>query len=68
MLALGFTEEAEAFIGWLTGRLNNLREGGELQPIYTIHGHPEMPEIRLDHLEGYRASSPVRIDNGAAAA
>jgi GH15 family glucan-1,4-alpha-glucosidase len=66
LLALGFTEEAEAFIGWLTGRLNCLHEGGELQPIYTIHGRPDMPEIRLDHLEGYRASSPVRIGNAAA--
>jgi GH15 family glucan-1,4-alpha-glucosidase len=66
LLALGFTDEAEAFIGWLTGRLNCLHEGGELQPIYTIHGRPDMPEIRLDHLEGYRASKPVRIGNAAA--
>jgi GH15 family glucan-1,4-alpha-glucosidase len=66
LLALGFTEEAEAFIGWLEGRLNSLHEGGELQPIYTIHGSPEMPEIPLGHLEGYRASRPVRIGNAAA--
>ncbi len=33
LLALGFTEEAEAFIDWLKGRLNELQEGGELQPI-----------------------------------
>ncbi len=66
LLALGFTEEAEAFIAWLTGRLTSLHQGGELQPIYTIHGRPEMPEITLDHLDGYRASRPVRIGNAAA--
>ena len=66
LLALGFTEEAEAFIDWLKGRLNELQEGGELQPIYTIRGGHEMPEIRLDHLEGYRQSRPVHIGNGAA--
>lgn len=66
MLALGFTEEAEAFTNWLKDRFNSLEEGGELQPIYTIHGGHEMPEILLDHLEGYRQSYPVRIGNGAA--
>ncbi|KAJ1676548.1 hypothetical protein EV182_007978, partial [Spiromyces aspiralis] len=34
--------------------------------MYTIHGGKEMPEIILDHLEGYRGSRPVRIGNGAA--
>jgi len=66
LLALGFTEEAEAFIDWLKGRLNELQEGGELQPIYTIRGGHEMPEIHLDHLDGYRQSRPVHIGNGAA--
>ncbi|MBO0791782.1 MAG: glycoside hydrolase family 15 protein, partial [Ktedonobacteraceae bacterium] len=66
LLALGFTEEAEAFTGWLKGRLNELQEGGELQPMYTIHGGHNMPEICLDHLDGYRQSRPVRIGNGAA--
>ncbi len=66
LLGLGFTEEAEAFIDWLKGRLNELQEGGELQPIYTIRGGHEMPEIHLDHLDGYCQSRPVRIGNGAA--
>jgi GH15 family glucan-1,4-alpha-glucosidase len=66
LLALGFTEEAEAFIGWLKVRLNELQEGGELQPMYTIRGGHEMPEIHLDHLDGYKQSRPVRIGNGAA--
>ena len=67
MLALGFTDEVEAFIVWLKKCLNALEEGGELQPMYTIRGGHEMPEILLDHLEGYRQSRPVRIGNGAAA-
>ncbi len=66
LLALGFTEEAEAFMGWLNARVSELHEGGELQPMYTIRGGHEMPEILLDHLEGYRQSRPVRIGNGAA--
>ncbi|GHO58986.1 glycoside hydrolase family 15 protein [Ktedonobacter robiniae] len=66
LLALGFLEEAEAFIGWLKRCLNSLEEGGELQPIYTIRGGHEMPEVLLDHLEGYRQSRPVRVGNGAA--
>ncbi|MDQ2887586.1 MAG: glycoside hydrolase family 15 protein [Chloroflexota bacterium] len=66
MLALGFTEEAEAFMGWVNARVSELHAGGELQPMYTIRGGHEMPEINLDHLEGYRQSRPVRIGNGAA--
>lgn len=66
LLALGFTEEAEAFTGWLNARVNELEERGELQPMYTIHGGHEMPEVLLDHLEGYCQSRPVRIGNGAA--
>ncbi|GHO80578.1 glucoamylase [Ktedonobacter sp. SOSP1-85] len=66
LLALGFTQEADDFMGWLGARVRELQEGGELQPMYTIHGGHEMPEIHLDHLEGYRQSRPVRIGNGAA--
>lgn len=66
MLALGFVEEAEAFMDWVSARVNELHEGAELQPMYTIHGGHDMTEIHLDHLDGYRQSRPVRIGNGAA--
>lgn len=34
--------------------------------MFSIHGNTDLPEIELDHLEGYRGSRPVRIGNGAA--
>jgi GH15 family glucan-1,4-alpha-glucosidase len=34
--------------------------------MFTIRGETDIPELTLDHLEGYRGSSPVRIGNGAA--
>jgi GH15 family glucan-1,4-alpha-glucosidase len=68
LLRLGFTEEAEAFMGWLDDRLNERMEGesGPLQIMYGIDGRADLEEIQLDHLEGYEGSAPVRIGNGAA--
>jgi GH15 family glucan-1,4-alpha-glucosidase len=68
LLRLGFTEEAEAFMGWLTQRFHNIgeRESGPLQVLYGIDGRTELPEEVLGHLEGYRGSAPVRIGNDAA--
>jgi GH15 family glucan-1,4-alpha-glucosidase len=70
LLRLGFTEEAQAFMAWLTDRF---REGkqrdvveGPLQIMYGIDGRAQLEEIELNHLEGYRGSAPVRIGNGAA--
>jgi GH15 family glucan-1,4-alpha-glucosidase len=68
LLLLGFTEEAAAFMEWLTKRF---REGapaknGPLQLMYGIDGRTELEEHELFHLEGYRGSAPVRIGNGAA--
>ena len=34
--------------------------------MFTIRGETHIPEVTLDHLEGYRGSSPVRVGNGAA--
>jgi GH15 family glucan-1,4-alpha-glucosidase len=68
LLRLGFTEEAHAFTTWLMDRLRR-PEGGEsgpLQIMYGIDGRAELPEEVLDHFEGYRGSSPVRIGNDAA--
>jgi len=65
LLILGFSQEAEAFMGWLDARCHELKENGTLQPMYTIDGEHDLTEITLDHLEGYRQSAPVRIGNGA---
>jgi GH15 family glucan-1,4-alpha-glucosidase len=62
---LGFTSEAEAFMGWLDARCHELKGDGALQPMYTIDGGHELPEFTLDHLEGYKQSSPVRVGNAA---
>jgi GH15 family glucan-1,4-alpha-glucosidase len=68
LLRLGFTEEAAAFMDWLTDRIHNtrLRESGPLQIMYGVDGRADLPEEHLDHLEGYRGSAPVRVGNGAA--
>jgi GH15 family glucan-1,4-alpha-glucosidase len=65
LLTLGFTQEAEAFMGWLNDRCHDLKDGGTLQPMYGIDGEQQLTEMTLDHLEGYRQSGPVRIGNGA---
>ena len=68
LLRLGFTEEAAAFGGWLADRFREPMKGesGPLQIMYAIDGRPDLEEITLDHLEGYRGSAPVRVGNGAA--
>jgi GH15 family glucan-1,4-alpha-glucosidase len=68
LLRLGFTEEAAAFMSWLTDRFREGRSGsaGPLQIMYGIDGRAELEEEILHHLEGYRGSAPVRIGNGAA--
>ena len=60
LLTLGFTEEAEAFMDWLDDRLTERMEGesGPLQIMYGIDGRSELPEVILDHFEGYRGSRP----------
>jgi pentatricopeptide repeat protein len=69
LLRLGFTEEAGAFMDWLTERFRDCdsdRPSGPLQIMYGIDGRADLEEVVLEHLEGYEGSSPVRIGNGAA--
>ncbi|WP_229053436.1 glycoside hydrolase family 15 protein [Aeromicrobium sp. Leaf350] len=68
LLSLGFTEEADAFMRWLSERLGEDADGdlGPLRVMYDIDGKPPAEEIELDHLRGYRDSTPVRVGNAAA--
>ena len=68
LLRLGFTDEAQAFVGWLMERLEERRDGatGPLQIMYGVDGRADLEEETLEHFEGYLGSVPVRIGNGAA--
>ncbi len=64
---LGFSDEAGAFMRWIEhrrGRMDGTAHG-PLQVMYGLDGRLDLSETTLDHLEGYRGSSPVRIGNGA---
>ncbi len=65
LMRLGYTEEAGAFMRWFEKRCDELEPDGSLQIMYGADGRHRLVEETLDHLEGYRGSSPVRIGNGA---
>jgi GH15 family glucan-1,4-alpha-glucosidase len=67
LLRIGFTEEAARFRDWLSARWQQAEchGTGPLQLMYGIDGRAALPEVTLDHLEGYRGSRPVRIGNAA---
>ena len=67
-LRMGFSYEAEAYSSYMFQRIDEAKERkvGSLPIMFTIKGETDIPEIELDHLEGYRGSRPVRIGNGAA--
>ncbi|KZF22437.1 glycoside hydrolase family 15 protein [Xylona heveae TC161] len=67
LLRMGFTEEAEAYMTFLSDRLRYSRApDGGLPIMFSIRGDTQLEEIELCHLDGYRGSKPVRIGNGAA--
>jgi len=66
LMRLGYTAEASAFMRWLEERCRELEPGNPLQVMYGIDGRHDLPEIHLDHWQGYKGSRPVRIGNAAA--
>ena len=67
LLGLGFTDEAAALGTWIRDRVEE-RAGGEESPLaimYRVDGSSDLDEFTLDHFEGYKGSSPVRIGNAA---
>ena len=65
-IRLGFLQEAMGFMQWIWKQLGQkIDSQQQLQLMYRISGEAELPEETLDHWEGYRQSSPVRIGNGA---
>jgi alpha,alpha-trehalase len=63
MLLLGYHDEAKDFFGWLDAL--GIPRKKHLQIMYTLEGKSFLPEERLEHLEGYRGSRPVRVGNAA---
>ncbi|HEY6279566.1 MAG TPA: glycoside hydrolase family 15 protein [Streptosporangiaceae bacterium] len=68
LLGLGYLEEAAAFGVWVRDRLIEQAGHGPtpLKIMYRVDGSSDLTEETLDHFEGWRGSSPVRIGNGAA--
>ena len=63
LMAIGYHDEALAFFDWLQALSVDWR--GDLQIMYRVDQGTDLREQILDHLEGYRASRPVRIGNAA---
>jgi len=62
---LHHTTEAIEYFDWFLD-VCHTDTPSQIQPLYGLHGEPDLEERELDHLEGYHGSSPVRIGNGAA--
>lgn len=65
LMRIGFTSEAARFVSFLDARCHEMEPEGSLQTVYGIDGRHVLTEETLEHWEGYKGSSPVRIGNGA---
>ena len=64
LMNLGHVDEADDYFDWFMDLCRT--DGPEaIQPLYGLHGDPDLTERELEHLEGYRNSRPVRVGNGA---
>lgn len=65
LIRLGYTKEAGAFMHWVEKLCQDIRGQSRLGIMYSIDGHRQLEEKELEHFEGYKKSSPVRIGNDA---
>jgi GH15 family glucan-1,4-alpha-glucosidase len=67
LVALGHREEAEEFMSWIEDvAAGAYQRDAAPQIMYGLHGDTRLDEYRLDYLEGYCGSRPVRVGNAAA--
>ena len=50
---------------WLQKRCETATAERDVMIMYTVDGLDHLPEMTLDHLDGYNGAKPVRIGNGA---
>jgi len=62
---LGHIEEIEAYFELCLAHCGQ-DTPAEMQPVYGLYGATDLTERTLDHLDGYRDSTPVRVGNSAA--
>jgi GH15 family glucan-1,4-alpha-glucosidase len=63
LASLGCIEEADGFRRFV--QRSAAGNAADLQVVYAVDGKRRLTEVRLDHLEGWRGSRPVRIGNAA---
>lgn len=66
---LGHVQEALDYFRWLKDLCHTCggySDPAAIQIMYGLHGESQLEESELDHLAGYRNSTPVRIGNAAA--
>lgn len=72
-LKMGYSHEAEDYVNFIFDRIfphaaQDIEPGSKrpfLPLMFTIRGEYDIPELELDHLDGYKGSKPVRIGNAA---
>ena len=65
LFRVGDLQDARHFLNWLVDMSAEHVESARFPVLYGITADSDTQEVTLDHLEGYRASRPVRIGNGA---
>ncbi|MFX1466681.1 MAG: glycoside hydrolase family 15 protein [Promethearchaeota archaeon] len=63
---LGHVKEAQDFRKWINEIVETVKDPSKIQILYGIHGEVDLKERILEHISGYRSSSPVRVGNDAA--